>query len=924
MATRTSSPPGSRSSSTSSRSRSGTGTKTGTTKARSGQARSGATPRNARKTPQKTSSKAPQKKRPATSSRRPAARPARPAPRAVRSGTGPVARGFQSLFRGLAVVWLAVAHAIGAAIRGVGRSARDLEPEQRRDGAGLFLVGLAVVVGAAVWFAAPGGVMDLGRTAVVGTVGKVGWLVPLALVWAGWRLMRHPVEQGPAGRQAVGWVALFLGVLGVVHIASGNPQPVEGDTTPLREGGGAVGYVVSSLLLDLLQSSAVVVPLLVLVALFGVLVITATPLYRVPDRLRDLYDFALGRPPLDDDLEGTHGRALDDTIDPDMGDPAYDSPVLEDREVKKRRKKKVEAPVEDGLAVPHGPPYDAPFAAPLEGQTDGGPETEAFDALDVALAHDDEPMAPAAPLAPPVRPVAQVKAEPAEVLEPPPHTPIEPRMEQLALSGDVVYSLPANEVLKPGSVHKARSAASDEVVARLTQVLEQFNIDAQVTGYTRGPTVTRYEVELGPAVKVEKVTALSKNISYAVASADVRILSPIPGKSAIGIEIPNVDKEIVSLGDVLRSNTARGDHHPMIAGLGKDVEGGFVVANLAKMPHLLVAGATGSGKSSFINSMITSVLMRATPDEVRMIMVDPKRVELNAYEGVPHLITPIITNPKKAAEALAWVVREMDLRYDDLANFGFRHIDDFNKAVRAGKVEVPAGSERVLTPYPYLLVIVDELADLMMVAPRDVEDAVVRITQLARAAGIHLVLATQRPSVDVVTGLIKANVPSRLAFATSSLADSRVILDQPGAEKLVGQGDGLFLPMGASKAVRVQGSWVTEAEIAQVVKHCKTQLEPSYREDVTAPAASNKVLDDDIGDDMDLVVQAIELVVSTQFGSTSMLQRKLRVGFAKAGRLMDIMESRGVVGPSEGSKARDVLIKPDEIDAVIYTIQGEQ
>lgn len=889
MATRTSSPPGSRSSTTtkSTRPRSTTTTKRATATSR---ARSKAAP-----------NKGQNKRRPAAkSSNRKTTN--RTPPRAVRNGPSPIAVLFDAIFSTIASLWLAIAGGVAAIFRVGGQAASDLEPEHRRDGAGLFLIGLSVLVAAGVWFQLGGQFFDVVRIAVAGVVGKVGWLVPVGLVVAGARLMRDPVNAAPVGRLAIGWAAFLMATLGIIQIANGNPQPTSGDSTELQWAGGAIGYVVASLLLDVLRSTAVVVVLLSLLVVFGILVITGTPLYQVPSRLVELRDRALGlTPPEEMSESGTNIRRVrrgnklfadDDTFDPEGFEP-YETPLLEEEKPKKKRKK---------------------------------------DGLDIALALDEDPDADTQPdeavpsdaagLMPAVADNAPKPGKRRD-LEPPPHAELPQRVEQLMLAGDVAYTLPGSDLLKPGSPHKARSKASDDIVSRLQAVLEEFNIDAAVTGYTRGPTVTRYIVELGAGVKVEKITGIQKNIAYAVASADVRILSPIPGKSAVGVEIPNIDKEIVTLGDVLRSNAARGDHHPMITGVGKDVEGGFVVANLAKMPHLLVAGATGSGKSSFINSMITSVLMRATPDEVRMIMVDPKRVELNSYEGVPHLITPIITNPKKAAEALAWVVREMDMRYDDLANFGFRHVDDFNKAVRAGKVQLPPDSERVLSPYPYLLVIVDELADLMMVAPRDVEDAVVRITQLARAAGIHLVLATQRPSVDVVTGLIKANVPSRLAFATSSLADSRVILDQPGAEKLVGQGDGLFLPMGSSKPIRVQGSWVSEAEVNAVVKSVKGQLEPSYREDVTAPAESKRVLDDDIGDDMDLVIQAIELIVSTQFGSTSMLQRKLRVGFAKAGRLMDILESRGVVGPSEGSKARDVLVKPDEIDGVIATIQGE-
>lgn len=906
---------------------------------------------------------APAKK--AAPARRPAAKKpvAKRAP-AKKAAVKPAPSPTGGVVRLVRALWLGCAHAVGAVFRGIGQGAKNLDPAHRKDGVALLLLALALIVAAGTWSNLSGPVGDLVTMLITGLFGRLDLLVPILLGVMAVRFIRHPEQADANGRIGIGLSALVIGVLGLVHIACGAPGRDEG-TTAMQNAGGLIGWGASKPLI-FTMGAPLAVPMLVLLTIFGLLVVTATPVNAIPQRLRRL-GIRLGiiAPNEYDEGYGEAEGAAGERHDPERwrargeagegpGDPVDEA----EEEALARRRKPRRSPARPAMdrgmdavdvaaaaaAALDGAVYGGMPPSPLVADLTQGITAEREGAeLTTAVpgARAERPVPDRTPESAPgsaVEPAAEPAAGPPhattaaasgtlsvpDLTKAPPQTQaLPPRAEQLQLRGDITYALPSLDLLEKGGPGKTRSAANDAVVASLRNVFTEFKVDADVTGFTRGPTVTRYEVTLGAAVKVERITALTKNIAYAVASPDVRIISPIPGKSAVGIEIPNTDREMVNLGDVLRLADAAEDDHPMLVALGKDVEGGYVMANLAKMPHVLVAGATGSGKSSCINCLITSVMVRATPEDVRMVLVDPKRVELTAYEGIPHLITPIITNPKRAAEALQWVVREMDLRYDDLAAFGYRHIDDFNQAIRDGKIKLPPGSERELSPYPYLLVIVDELADLMMVAPRDVEDSIVRITQLARAAGIHLVLATQRPSVDVVTGLIKANVPSRLAFATSSLADSRVILDQPGAEKLIGKGDGLFLPMGANKPVRLQGAFVTEDEIAGIVQHCKDQMAPVFRDDVTVGQKQKKEIDEDIGDDLDLLCQAAELVVSTQFGSTSMLQRKLRVGFAKAGRLMDLMESRGIVGPSEGSKARDVLLKADDLDGVLAVIRGE-
>ena len=811
----------------------------------------------------------------------------------------------RAIWRLVVGAWLLAASAVGGAARGIGSGARDLDRAHRRDGLGLTTIGLAVILAVGVWWDRAGplgaGIASAART----VVGSAAPLLPLLLLLIAWMVLRHPPDPRSRARWVVGGAALSLSGLGLVDLAHGDLTTTAGR----RAAGGLVGFFAASPVASAV-TPYVATPLLLLLGVFGLLVLSATPVNAIPSRLASLRRFLprrwrarrrLGPVGLRASLRSIRLRPVRlrsvGRTRPEAGDP----PPGPGRTPHRRRPTAAAKP-----SVPLQPPAPFDMSPLVPGET-----------VATATATVPTPAPAEVGVVPPLLPSTASTAAGRRGGG-------STAVEQLPLPDAGGYLLPPATILRAGPPPRGNSVANDAIVASLGRLLAEFEVDATVSGFSRGPTVTRYEIELGPAVKVEKIKALQRNIAYAVKSPDVRIIDVIPGRSAIGVEIPNADREPVCLGDVLRSQAAQRERHPLIVGLGKDVEGGFVVANLARMPHILIGGSTGSGKSTCINTLVTSVLSRAAPDDVRLILIDPKRVEMANYRGIPHLITPIITNPKKAADALQWVVREMELRYEDLASTGVRHVDDFNAKVRSGAVRTAPDGEREYAPYPYLLVIVDELADLMMVSPRDVEDAISRIAAMARAVGIHLVLATQSPRVDVVTGLIKANVPSRLAFATASATDSRVILDMIGAEKLVGQGDGLFLPMGASKPIRVQGAFITEAEIEAVVAHCKAQALPDYRPDVldAASEGGRREIDEDVGDDLELLLQAVELVVTTQFGSTSMLQRKLRVGFAKAGRLMDLMESRGIVGPSEGSKARDVLVRPEELDELVDSVRG--
>ena len=771
------------------------------------------------------------------------------------------------------------------------QTAKALSPH-KGDIQGVALLLIALLLALGVWFHNGGNIGVFLELFLRGVFGYGAYAVPVLVAGLGLAMFRRtvaPAGDPVAARVTIGLIAVLLGSLGLIHLSRGNP-PVSAASATLQSSGGWVGAAIAhptARLLSVWGSRAGFTCLLFL----GLLISTRTSVAAVGRGL------------------ATVGRIVKTAVTPPPAPPADATAAGRAAKGAERRPAlpppptRKTAQAESGVTLDDLPGDIEETPAKRRSGRRGAAADDAIDGITVEVAPSSKPATPPTPSAPP---------NAGEV--------VQLAMTLKAEAGGV-YTLPPDSLLRRSNARPVDQRRLDETAQVLQNTLEQFEVDARVARYTRGPTVTRYEVELGTATKVARVVGLSNDIAYAVASPDVRIIAPIPGKSAIGVEIPNRDRELVTLGDILGPLGSKDDLHPLTVALGKDIGGEPVLANLADMPHVLIAGATGAGKSVCLNVLVTSLLMRNAPEQIRLILIDPKRVEMTNYEGVPHLITPVVTHPKRASEALAWAVREMELRLETLALAGVRNISAYNKAAREGKLpKLPSArlddegrpdGEQDRSTLPYIVVVIDELSDLMMVAPRDVEDAICRIAQMARAVGIHLVVATQRPSVDVVTGLIKANIPSRIAFMVASAQDSRVILDAGGADKLVGHGDMLYLPGGTSKARRVQGAFITEKECEAVVAYCKAQQQAAYQPGVVVEGRAAS--DDDDSDDDPLLIQAMEIIVRSGLGSTSMLQSKLKVGFSRARRIMDQLEDKGVVGPSEGSKPRDVLMTVEDL-----------
>ncbi len=772
------------------------------------------------------------------------------------------------------------------------QTAKALSPH-KGDIQGVVLLLVALLLALGVWFHNGGNIGVFLELFLRGVFGYGAFAVPVLVAGLGIAMFRRtvaPAGDPVAARVTIGLIAVLLGSLGLIHLSRGNP-PISADSATLQSSGGWVGAAIAhptARLLSVWGGRAGFTCLLFL----GLLISTRTSVAAVGRGL------------------ATVGRIVRTAVTPPPAPPADATAAGRAAKGAERRPALPPPPTrktaqsESGVTLDDlpGDIEDTPGKRRSRRRGAAADADDAIDGVTVEVAAPSKPATPT-PSAPPNAGEA-----------------VQLAMTLKAEAGGI-YTLPPDSLLRRSNARPVDQRRLDETARVLQNTLEQFEVDARVARYTRGPTVTRYEVELGPATKVARVVGLSNDIAYAVASPDVRIIAPIPGKSAIGVEIPNRDRELVTLGDILGPLGTKDDLHPLTVALGKDIGGEPVLANLTDMPHVLIAGATGAGKSVCLNVLVTSLLMRNAPEQVRLILIDPKRVEMTNYEGVPHLITPVVTHPKRASEALAWAVREMELRLETLALAGVRNIAAYNKAAREGKLpKLPSSrldddgrpdGEQDRSTLPYIVVVIDELSDLMMVAPRDVEDAICRIAQMARAVGIHLVVATQRPSVDVVTGLIKANIPSRIAFMVASAQDSRVILDAGGADKLVGHGDMLYLPGGTSKARRVQGAFITEKECEAVVAYCKAQQQAAYQPGVVVEGRAAS--DDDDSDDDPLLTQAMEIIVRSGLGSTSMLQSKLKVGFSRARRIMDQLEDKGVVGPSEGSKPRDVLMTVEDL-----------